>query len=325
LWVQIMSHMKSRKPFPRWIWLLAGSIPLVILLFFLSRQYTPEALHKLALSSELQDGLKAEKKRQYLTAERELKAYTAKAPGNEEAEGRLMIAAFYNQDFETFSVQFTKLKDKEMKDKELFAELNGIMTKAAFYYPSDSIKDFSSRYPVLTAIPDSAWENYFNRNPADVDAKEIYAEELYKEKRYSRCDSIIEDILSSHDDYIPALATGASVRRKEEDYDKALEYNKRILQINPELPDGLASEVLTLLLLKQDADALDVALKAYALDERNAYVKSSLILAYHYNDRKADRDALIQKASKEAADSGDQKMVQYALDVMAKKEKFRDY
>lgn len=319
-----MSHMKSRKPFPRWIWLLAGGIALVVLLFFLFKQYTPEALHNLALSSELQDALKAEKKRLYLTAERELKAYIAKAPGNEEAEGRLLIAAFYNQDFGTFAEQFTKLKDKEIKDKELFAELNGIMVKAAFYYPSDAIKDFSSRYPVLPAIPDSAWDNYFQRNPADVDAKEVYAEELYKERRYSPCDSIIEDILSSHGDYIPALATGASVSRKEEDYDKALEYNKRILQINPELPDGLASEVMTLLLLKQDADALDVALQAYALDGRNAYVRSSLILAYHYNNRKADRDQLIQKASNEATDSGDQKMVQYALDVMAKKEKFRN-
>jgi hypothetical protein len=316
--------MKSRKPFPRWAWLLAGGIALVILVFCLVTRFSPAALHNLAVTSELEDGLKAERTGHYLTAERELKTYTAKVPNNEEAEGRLMIAAFYNQDFGTFSAQFTKLRDKEMKDKKLFAELNGIMAKAAFYYPSDSVKVFSSRYPVLPAIPDSAWENYFNRNPADVDAKEIYAEELYKENKYSRCDSVIEDILSSHDDYIPALAIGAAVRRKEEDYDKALWYNKRILQINPELPDGLASEVLTLLMLKQDADALDVALRAYALDDRNAYVKSSLILAYHFNDRSADRDALIRKASTEATDSGDQRMIQYALNVMAKKEKFRN-
>jgi hypothetical protein len=317
--------MKPRKPFPLWAWLLAGGIALVLLIFLLFTRFSPTALHKLALGSELQDALTAEKQRHYLTAERELKAYTAKAPGNEEAEGRLMIAAFYNQDFQTFAAQFTKLKDKEMKDKELFAELNGIMAKAAFYYPSDSVKDFSSRYPLLPAIPDSAWDNYFSRNPADVDAKEIYAEELYKENRYARCDSIIGDILSSHYDYIPALATGASVRRKEEDYDKALEYNKEILRINPELPDGLASEVMTLLLLRQDAEALDVALQAYALDDRNAYVKSSLILAYHFNDRKADRDELIRKASQEAVDSSDRQIIQYALNVMAKKEKFRNY
>jgi tetratricopeptide (TPR) repeat protein len=315
----------SRKPFPRWIWLLAGGIALVVLLFFLFKQYTPEAFHNLALSSELQDGLKAEKKRHYLTAERELKAYTAKVPDNVIAKGWLMVAAFYNQDFNTFSEQFTEIRDKNLIDKDLFAELNPILVKASFYYPSDAMKDFSSGYPVLPEIPDSAWDNYFQRNPSDVDAKEVYAEELYKEQRYPRCDSVIEDILSSHGDYIPALAIGASVRRKEEDYDKALEYNKRILEINPELVDGLASEVMTLLLLRQNAEALDVALQAYALDGKNAYVRSSLILAYHYNDRKADRDELIQKASREATDSGDRKMVQYALDVMAKKEKFRNY
>ena len=310
-----MSHMKSLKPFPLWAWLLAGAIALalVVLLFF----HTP--------ASGLQDAEKAEKKRHYLTAERELKAYLAKAPNDVEAEGRMMIAAFYNLDFETFSAQFMKLKDKQLKDRELFAELDGLMSKAALYYPSDAIKEFSSRYPVLPAIPDSAWDNYFTRNPSDVDAKQVYAEELYKEQRYSRCDSVVEDILSSHLDYIPALSIGASVRRKEEDYDKALEYNKRILEINPELVDGLASEVMTLLLLRQDADALNVALQAYGLDPGNAYVKSSLILAYHFNDRKADRDELIRKASKEATDSSDREMIQYALNVMAKKEKFRNY
>jgi hypothetical protein len=317
--------MKSHKPFPRWTWLLAGGIAIVVLLFFLFKQYTLEALHNVALGWELQDGLKAEKKRHYLTAERELKAYIAKAPGNEEAEGRLMIAAFYNLDFVTFSEQFTKLKDMEIKDRKLFAELNEIMGKAAFYYPTAALKDFSTIYPVLPAVPDSAWDNYFSRNPGDVNAKEVYADELFKEKKYSRCDSVTEDILSSHDDYIPALMNGASVRQLEEDYDKALMYNKRLLDINPESPGGLASEARTLLLLRQNAEALDAALQAYKLDDKSSFVKASLILAYHFNDRQADRDALIQKASKEAVDSNDRDVVQYALDIISKKEKFRNY
>lgn len=317
-----MPHMKSRKPFPRWIWLLAG-VAAVILLFSLLALFTPIP-HNFALNLELQSALKAEKEKHYLTAERKLKAYTTKAPGNEEAEGRLMIAAFYNEDFVTFLEQFTKLKDKEMKDRELFAEINAVMVKAAFYYPTDAIKNFSTIYPVLTAVPDSAWDNYFSRSPADVNAKEVYAEELFREQRYARCDSVIEDILSSHDDYMPALTTGASGKRKEEDYDKALEYDKKMLMINPESLNGLSSEVMTLLLLKQDADALDVALQAYKLDDKNPFVSSSLILAYHYNDRKAERDALIRKASKEAVDSGDKKALQYALDVISRKEKFRN-
>jgi hypothetical protein len=320
-----MPHMKSHKPFPRWIWLLAGGIAFVVLLFFLLKQYTPEALHDLSLSWELRSALKAEKEKHYLTAERELKAYIVKAPGNEEAEGRLMIAAFYNQDFVTFLEQFTKLKDKEIKDRKLFAEINDILVKAAFYYPTDSLKNFSTIYPVLQTVPNSAWDNYFSRNPADVNAKEVYAEELLTEKKYSRCDSVIEDILSSHGDYIPALAAGARDKREEEDYDMALTYNKRILDINPESPNGLASEARSLLLLRQNAEALDAALQAYKLDDKNSYVKASLILAYHFNDRQADKDALIQKSLKEAADSSDKAAIQYALDVMAKKEKFRNY
>ena len=108
-----MPHMKSSKPFPRWAWLLAGGIAIAVLLFSLFTGFSLAILHDLTSTSGLQDALKAEKKRHYLTAERELKAYMIKAPNDVEAEGRLMIAAFYNLDFETFSAQFIKLKDSK--------------------------------------------------------------------------------------------------------------------------------------------------------------------------------------------------------------------
>jgi tetratricopeptide (TPR) repeat protein len=117
---------------------------------------------------------------------------------------------------------------------------------------------------------------------------------------------------------------GASVKREEGHYDEALGYNKMLLEQNGESASGLASEARTLLRMKKDAKALDAALQAHRMDEKNSYAEASLILAYHFNGKKDQRDALIRQATKDATEPTDKRAVQYALDVIAKKEKFRD-
>jgi hypothetical protein len=49
---------------------------------------------------------------------------------------------------------------------------------------------------------------------------------------------------------------------------------------------------------------------------------STLILAYHFNGRLGERDALIKKAQSAATDSVGKDNLQYALDVINNKEKF---
>ena len=66
------------------------------------------------------------------------------------------------------------------------------------------------------------------------------------------------------------------------------------------------------------------ALKACALDPDDRYAQTSLILAYHFNGRSGDRDALIRKAQQQADDSSGRAILQYGLDVISKKEKFRN-
>lgn len=305
-------------PIPHWIRAFAGGV-CIILLFSL---YTFPS--NLSMGIHLERGKRAEKERNFLTAEKELQDVTKKMPDNPEANGLALIAAFYNQDFDQYNELLGKVSNRNIENDDLLGQLNFVVDKASIYVDTDSFASFSAAHPNLAATPDSSWKNYLSRYPSDAGAMLSYASQLFDNNRYALCDSVVDAILAVHSDFLPALMMGASVKRQLGKNEDALRYDKAVLAINHQSLRGLGSEVRTLLRLKRDAEALAVGLQAYRLNNSNAYVKASLILAYHFNGKQNDRDALIKTAMKEATDSSDKEAVQYALDVIAKKEKFRD-
>lgn len=311
-------EMFTKFPIPVWIKLFGAAV-VVVMLFAL---YTFPA--NISLGMHLEKGRRAAVDRKYLTAERELKVFVDKVPGNMEARERLLIAAYYDGDYDVFSAQAEKLAHIKMDDDELFREADGVLDDAGVLLPTDSFKVFSESHPTLSGLSNVTWWSYFRSNPDDNNARFVYAGLLFDQKQYSRCDSVIQLVLATHPGNIPALMLGASTMRERGQYDSALAYNLRILAINRESVVGLASEARTLLRQKQDAKGLEAALKGYTLDQKASYAQASLILAYHFNGRAGDRDALIKKALQAAKDSSDRTNLQYALDVIGGKEKFRD-
>lgn len=305
-------------PFPHWIRAFAGGV-VIILLFSL---YTLPS--NLSMGIHLERAKRAEKEHNYFTAAKELKAVISKMPDNAEANGLLLVAAFYNQDFEEYNSQLEMVKNRNIEDNDLLGEMNFIVDKAAIYNYTDSFTKFTAAHPDLAVAPDSSWKNFFAHNPSDVGAMISYASELFDRNQYPICDSVTDAILASQKDFLPGLMMAASVKRQLGKYEEALRCDKTMLSINHESLHAMGSEVRTLLRLKRDAEALEVASQAHRMNAKDSYVNASLILAYHFNGKNGDRDALIKEALKEATDSSDKKTVQYALDVIAKKEKFRD-
>ena len=278
----------------------------------------------LSLGVGLEKGRKASEERRYMTAERFLKPVAEKLPGDAEANGRLLIAAFYNNHYDLFVEKAQKMEHFKFEDQLLFQEVDHVMTAGGVLIKTDSFKVFIGAYPAPDQIPGTAWRNYFSRNPDDNSSRVVFADVLFNRKEYKSCDSVDHIILDTYPGDFRTLMFEASCKREEGQYDSALYYNTRILAINEESVDGFASEARTLLRLKQDANALIEAKKGYELDSADIYAQASLILAYHFNNRTGDRDALIRKATQEAKDSSDRITMQYALDVIEKKEKFRD-
>jgi tetratricopeptide (TPR) repeat protein len=305
-------------PIPLWIWVFAAVI-LAIVLIGLFRLPAD-----ISLGIGLEKGIKAAEERKFMTAEQELKRVADKLPTDVEANGRLLIAAFYNDHFDLFSKQVGKLQHLKFENQELFQEVDQVMTAADIMVSTDSFKIFSQAHPDPAHTPDTAWFNYFSSNPSDNDARLEYVNYLFDSKRYASCDSVGSLILEAYPGDFRMLMLAASSKREQGQYDSALFYNERMLALNRESVHGLASEARTLLRLKQDERALKAALKAVQLEPEASYAQASLILAYHFNGRTSDRDALITEALRAAKDSSDRVSVQYALDVISKKEKFRD-
>ena len=56
----------------------------------------------LSVGISLEKGVRAEKEKKYVTAQRAMESVLEKVPGNVEAKGHLLIDAFYNGDLTTF-------------------------------------------------------------------------------------------------------------------------------------------------------------------------------------------------------------------------------
>lgn len=310
----------TRLHIPVWIRIFAGGIAVIFLfsLFTLPRT--------IGIGIHLERGKRAIKEKKYNTAEKELSKVLEKSPDNVEAVGGLLIAAFYNQDNITFSNQIRKLQQIDPKDvgDELDGALTSAMNRAEEYFSNDSLRQFKAEWPDPEHIPDAAWMNYLRKNGDDRYATIEYANQLFDRKQYHLCDSLVQNALQTDREYIPALMLAASVRREEGDFDGAISFAERVLQVNKESIYGLSSKARTLLWQKKDGQALDLALKGYAINDKDLYVLSTLAMAYHFNGRSADRDAILKTAWKKAENADDSSIVKYAADVIDKKEKFRD-
>jgi len=306
----------TRLHIPVWIWIFAGCIAVILLLslFTLPRS--------ISLGLHLERGKKAVEAKMFNTAEKEFSKVLEKVPRNIEAGGNLLVAAFYNMDYETFNTQLKKLRDVKFEDGSLLNELDKVMLKAEGYVTNDTLEEFKKSFPDEAHIPDTAWEGYLRRHEEDRYAAQEYAALLYDRKELHRCDSLLDIILGSDYDYFPALTLGVNVRRDEGDLTGAMAYVDRILAINHESSWGLSAKARTLLRQKKMKPGLDLALKLYDMNKQSVYAMSTLILAYHFNGRTGERDALIKKAQSAAMDSVGKDNLQYALDVINNKEKF---
>jgi hypothetical protein len=310
-----------RFPIPLWIKGFAGGIGVLVLfsLFTFPKD--------LSVGITLEKGVRAEKEKKYVTAQRAMESVLEKVPSNVEAKGHLLIDAFYNQDLQTFGEQYEKLKYVSIEDHDLLATINYVVDKAAPYFTdsADAFAIFKVTHPDLTRAPDTAWTAYMMKNPHDLRALMAYVSQLFDRKEYDRCDSCTRYVLKQDGEFLPALAIMSSIKRQQHKLDSALFYNDRLLSINRESPDGIASKARTLLMQKKDNEALDLALKSYELEKNDVYTQGTLILAYHFNHRIRDRDDLLKKALITAAkDSTDIERLQYVQDIIDNKEKFRD-
>ncbi|NII24165.1 hypothetical protein HB364_03700 [Pseudoflavitalea sp. X16] len=307
-----------KYPIPLWIKIFAGAIGVVVVFALFS---FPK---NLSLGLQLEKGVKAAKQHKYLTAQRELTAFTKANPGHTEAQGYLTLAAFYNGDYQTFADVGQKLVGQSIDNSRLLSDLNWIGERFEEYYPSDSLKLLVEAYTGdHKAVPDTAYQRYLQHHSQEVYALFSYASSLYDQDQYTACDSVLALILAKDESYLPALRMRAGVQRELGNWDASVKNCDLILDINKEAAYAIASKARTCLKQHKDKEGLQLALESVKMDKDDGYCACTLALAYHFNGQITERDAQM-RIMQSAGNAGMKEYAQYALDIISKKEPFRN-
>lgn len=308
----------TRYPIPLWIKIFAGSV--LITIFFTLFTF-PE---NLSVAVHLERGRDAERQNRFLTAKKEFLQVLQRQPNNVEAKGYLMLASFYNEDYDGFFKYSEELQGSDFGNKELLARLNDATGQFPHYYPDHDLAELMENTDSATlTMPDTTLANFLIGHPENVYGLYTYASQLYDVENYKACDSVLEKLLQTDIVYQPALRLMANSKRQSGDYEGSLEYCRRIIEINRESAYVYANIARTFLKQKKDKEGLEMAQKSIALNDTLPYNIATLALAYHFNKERVKRDLLINQMKKKSNPSS-AVYYDYVIDVINQKESFRN-
>jgi tetratricopeptide (TPR) repeat protein len=305
-----------RYPIPGWIKIFGGAI-LLLMVFGLTRLPA-----NLSAAIHQKRGERAMAEHRYATAQRELQLAVKAQPTYIEGSLRLLIAAYYNEDYETAALTSQTLEGKKIDDDELFTAASDIVDKLNRHYPSDSLQAFiAGREESVDAIPESAWVIYLKNHPEEDFASFGRAAGAIDRKEYAFADSIMRNALALDPEYTRTLQMMVTIKRELNQFDSAMWYADRLLAVNRELPSSFGTRARLLLKQKKDNEAYSAVQEGLRIDPKDSYCLSTLALVHHFRGAVHDRDALMERGTK---DTTLRAQFSYVSDVISGKENFRN-
>lgn len=304
-------------PIPLWIKLFAGGVCLVILFSLFT---FPD---NLSVAIHLARGKKAADNNKFVTTRNELQKVVSKYPQHVEARAYLMLAAFYNEDYDAYLNYREQLKGVEIVNDKLSDRVFDVHEKFQNYYAGDSLYFLKKQYDSISyTLPDSVMAQYVKNHPGNIYALTSFASILYDAEKYAACDSLLLQSLAIDDTHIPALRLLANTKRHLRDFNAAVKYAERILEINKESACAYSILSLTYLQQRRDKEGLDMAYKCMSIDNKAAYSTATMALAFHFTHQFDSRDALIKEA-KASKDSEVISSFNFVSDVINNRKPFR--
>lgn len=293
-----------------------GGIVLLILIFAMTK--FPKSL---SAGVHYERGNDAMDNHNYYTAQREFEKVIKEIPDYSEAKQHLAIASFHNLDMNVFIPVANELVGKAIEDQGTYFELQKIIDKAGDYFPSDSFSLLMENYPSIDSIPEQDYRDYISKYPEEVFPISRFASVLLNQNRYTECDSVLNGLLIYDGNFVNALTLKTSLKRQIGQMDSSHYYCDKLLSLNQEFSYGIASKARTYLMEKKNKEGLQWAQKSVAIDKKDFYSLATLAMAYHFNNKTAERDKLIKEVE---ADSVGVTYIGFVKDVISGKEKFQN-
>lgn len=304
-----------RFPIPLPIRLFGIGIALVVIFAMFS---LPK---NLSLGIHYKKGKEAAERRDYVTAQQELTNVVKNTPNFIEAKTHLAVASFYNLDFQTFLAMTEKLEGKEIEDADMYGKLNNLIDHLGEYLPLDSFLSIINTYGSIDSIPDPVYRSYFLSHSDELFPLAIYAGKLVSQDDWKTADSVLNVLLGIDPRNIRALQLKTGVKREFLQFDSSHYYCDRVLALNRQSSYAASSKARTFLRQKNDLEGMRWAIKGSEIDPTDSYAKATMALAYHFNNKMKERDAVLEEMKSDSTAAYYRK---FAVDVIEGKEKFRD-
>lgn len=293
-----------KYPIPRWLWLFAAGIALLLVYNIVKLPRFLNAARHLTLAEQgVHD-------RNYHTAYKEAGLVLQDFPEHIEAHSYRLIAAAYNIDQHAFAKEAIYLLDKPVTDENLFAKVNTAVDYLSSIASTDSL--LLQKLPLTTTLPLKEQIRFFDSvavndgSVANISYCGVYiagslmdAEELPQARR------ILEKSLDVSPGHYAATMSYISTLRQMGDLEKANKMCDEILERNHEDAYAMSAKARVEMRLKHMDIAEDLALEAIRLDPMSDHALASQALILHTKGKKAESRQLLSAVSQMGALNGD--------------------
>lgn len=287
-------------PIPKWIWLFAGGILLVMVISTLRLPKSFSAALNLSRAETAMED------HRYYTAQRELTQVLKVFPDNPTINAKLLIASAYNWDLNTTRTVYDKIVNKTF-DEDVLQQIELALLNFDNIFPNDStlvpridqVQTNADSLKLLFAQLDSA------RGPDFVFGGKYIADKLYDIKQYQDSEIMLQEVLKESPDYYPALGLLAAVKRNTGDYEGALAICDQLLRSNKEDIDILAQKA-RIELKRRRLQAAEVYIKqAQAIAPDEIITMEAQAMWYYFSNKKTEALKILESIKEKEGAIGD--------------------
>lgn len=238
--------------------------------------------------------IKFEQEKKYLSAMREYEKVVNTYPDSTTALSKLFITQYRTGRIGYAAETYDKLVGRDVDDELLFNEISSILEQLnSWYSPSKAFNDLmnASQNYDLEQVRDKVIA-FVNNNPKETFASLDLASILMSTGETEKAKEVALGVLKEYPDFIDCSFLLGAIYRETGEYDKAIELYNRILESNVERADAYSAIARIELKRGNDKAGLDMAARAYNIDDSDSFIVSNLVLAYHFNNMVAERDKL---------------------------------
>jgi tetratricopeptide (TPR) repeat protein len=305
-----------KRPIPLWIKGVSGVVVAIMLAAFFQ---FPSAL---GAGIHYEKGIKAENQKKYVTAVAEFTKAAQKYSDSTLIHCKLYIAYYYNEQIDEAYKEFNNISGKSIDSEEVLKEVNAATASMGdLYFYSDKLgvllkklKNSSSAERVTEELA------FIKKNPKDVYAKYLLANDLYDVKRFDDAIKYCDEVITLFPTFNMGYCFEAAAYREKAEYETAIEMCNKALQNNYENAEAYVSLSKIELKRNHNKEGLTYAKKACLLNKQNDHALANLALAYHYNKMVKERDNTIKQMKKEKRNAYE---IQMVSDIISGKNKWR--